>query len=651
MELGNDGGRASYGVKLVRGPFLRLDAHPQHVDSTAALIDLCVDLRSKGQGRRLAADLFSGAGGLSLGLQQAGIEVVFSVDHDKEAVETHHHHFPGMSVDWDLSDPSVVEETAAVIRAAGIDVLVGGPPCQPFSKAGRSGIRHRVRHGLRDPHDQRRDLWRSFVEIVRLARPGAVVMENVPDMALDSEMFILRSMVEELEQLGYGVEERIVETWRYGVPQFRQRLILVALADRTAFDWPPESPDKVTVGNAIGDLPEVDGGWRPDGGANGFTEYTGPQTAFQTRMRDGVPNAHRDRVYDHITRPVREDDARAFELMDANTRYSQLPDDMKRYRDDIFDDKYKRLDENDLSRTITAHISKDGYWYIHPRQGRTITVREAARLQTFPDQYRFAGPPSAAFRQIGNAVPPALGSALAGAVTDALNHPTPRTYLTRDLATALAQWFEERDTLRIPWLRAATRWQLVTAAVLLERSTPEQVRHVWPVLRMWREPADVLSNAELFRRIGQLTGRTGRTEKLLELAAAMSEEPEVLNDDTSMMAVAGLTRPVAELAVLAVPVGDEDENEEPVGSGMGVLRVAARFTGQPVDTKNKLTDGRLAVARLIGGGQTSRSAQLGLIELAATLCRPVDPVCPECPLQTWCRSASPTDDLISHSEI
>ena len=123
-----------------------------------------------------------------------------------------------------------------------------------------------------------------------------------------------------------------------------------------------------------------------------------------------------DRVYDHITRPVREDDERAFELMDPKTRYSDLPADMRRYRDDIFDDKYKRLDENDLSRTITAHIAKDGYWYIHPRQNRTLTVREAARLQTFPDRFRFAGPPSAAFRQIGNAVPPLVGERLGRAL-------------------------------------------------------------------------------------------------------------------------------------------------------------------------------------------------------------------------------------------
>lgn len=195
MQQGSGAGRPAYGVKLVRGPFLRLDPHPRHVNNTPSLIRLCDELRAEQPGRLIAADLFSGAGGLSLGLQQAGIEVVFSVDHDAEAVETHRHHFPGMSVDWDLADADVVEATAGLIRSAGIDVLVGGPPCQPFSKAGRSGIRHTVRRGLRDPHDQRRDLWRSFIEVVRLAGPRAVVMENVPDMALDSEMFILRSMV------------------------------------------------------------------------------------------------------------------------------------------------------------------------------------------------------------------------------------------------------------------------------------------------------------------------------------------------------------------------------------------------------------------------------------------------------------------------
>src|SRR3954452_4424289 len=118
-------------------------------------------------------------------------------------------------------------------------------------------VRELVRLGRRHQHDHRRDLWESFLRVVELSTPSAVVMENVPDMALDRGMVILRAMIERLEALGYSVEERVVDTWRHGVPQFRQRLILVALAGETEFVWPTEAPERVTVDNAIGDLPEV----------------------------------------------------------------------------------------------------------------------------------------------------------------------------------------------------------------------------------------------------------------------------------------------------------------------------------------------------------------------------------------------------------
>jgi DNA (cytosine-5)-methyltransferase 1 len=307
-----------------------LTPHPEAVADEAGFLRYAE--RQRGKGERLAADLFCGAGGMSLGLDMAGFNVVLAADHDVESVETHRHHFGGLTVDWDLGDPDKVEEIAGLIRASGIELVAGGPPCQPFSKAGRSMIKHRVRHGLRDPYDERRDLWRSFLEVIRLANPAAVIMENVPDMALDREMFILRTMVHELEELGYGVEERVVETWRYGVPQFRQRLILVGLRGGLRFDWPTDRPDRVTVWNAIGDLPEVEGGWRPTQGAEGWAEYGAPLTSFQHRMREGVVSDDRGKVFDHITRPVREDDIRAFEQMTAKTRYSELSKDVKRYR-------------------------------------------------------------------------------------------------------------------------------------------------------------------------------------------------------------------------------------------------------------------------------------------------------------------------------
>lgn len=640
-------GRAGYAVKLVRGPFLELQPHPGHTENPDILAQLCRKLREAAPDRPIAADLFSGAGGLSLGLKQAGIEVVLAIDHDIDALRTHSHHFPGISADWDLGQVTNVERVADLMKQCGIDMLVGGPPCQPFSKAGRSGIRYRVRDGQRDAHDQRRDLWQSFLEVVRLAHPSAVIMENVPDMALDTDMFILRAMVEDLERFGYAVEERVVDTWRYGVPQFRQRLILVALAGKLQFDWPREVPERVNVWNAIGDLPEVEGGWRPSGGAEGWTVYDGPTTAFQRAMRAGVPEDQRGRVYDHITRPVRADDAVAFELMDTTTRYSDLPDEVKRYRDDIFDDKYKRLDEDDLSRTITAHIAKDGYWYIHPRQSRTLTVREAARLQTFPDWYRFNGPPSAAFRQIGNAVPPALGSELATAVRSSMSVRRSAGPSSREFADKIAGWFEAREELRLPWLRSPTRWQVIMASTILDRLGAGESRKVWTVLRRWPTPADALMNARLLEQIGTLTARKKRVDAILAMAAQMPKDAESLTASELSSRVTGLQSSVAELAILVAP--GEADGEEPVGAGQGVLRVAARVNGDVVDRRNRLTDGRLAVARMIGGGTSSRSAQLGLIELAADICRPSRPLCGQCPLRSWCRSADnaearPVDD-------
>ena len=222
----------SYGVKLVRGPFLRLPPHPDACVDESDLTSYVTRIRRNSPTAVLGADLFCGAGGLSLGLERAGFRMVLAVDHDHEAVETHRHHFSGLTTDWDLSDADNIERVASLMKRCGIQLLAGGPPCQPFSKAGRSKIRHRVREGLRAPHDERRDLWQSFIEVVRLATPRAVIMENVPDMALDREMFILRTVVHELETLGYAVEERVIDTWRYGVPQFRQRLIVVALSMR-----------------------------------------------------------------------------------------------------------------------------------------------------------------------------------------------------------------------------------------------------------------------------------------------------------------------------------------------------------------------------------------------------------------------------------
>ncbi|MDT3444350.1 DNA (cytosine-5-)-methyltransferase [Pseudofrankia sp. BMG5.37] len=590
----------------------------------------------------LAADLFCGAGGLSLGLEQAGLRMVLGVDHDLEAGETHGHHFGGLTLVEDMSDPSKVDEIAKLIRSLKLDVVVGGPPCQPFSRAGRSKIRHRVRVGLVEAHDRRRDLWESFLSIVRQAEPACVLMENVPDMALDREMFIFRTIVHTFESLGYSVEARLVDTSRYGVPQFRQRLIIAAIRGPARFRWPDEALERATVWNAIGDLPEVEGGWRPPGGAAGWSEYApADQTVFQRAMRAKVPPGESGRVYDHITRPVRPDDRAAFELMDETTLYSDLPPEMKRYRDDIFDDKYKKLNENDLSRTITAHIAKDGYWYIHPRQSRTLTVREAARLQTFPDHIRFAGPPSAAFRQIGNAVPPRLGEHLGAALLGSLATLTEQQESTTELAHRLTTWFiEKKDAaLPVPWLAARTRWQVVVAEMLFDRTTVDQIRLLWPLVSRWDTPAATVEAAADLLRSSEWIGRRHRAEKLLEAARWLVDHPNALDEPDPAVKIPHIAASIVDLAVLAVRMTDIDGSPEPVLVGKGVLRLAARHEGSGVDYRNRMSDGRLAIARLIGGPGTAREAHLALVALASSLCRPHDPACSDCPLSTSCQYA------------
>ena len=630
---GNRPPRGGYGVKLVRGPFVRLPPHELACADEDELLALAPTLR-----RPLVADLFCGAGGLGLGLEDAGFQVVLGVDVDDEALETHRANHAGLTVKWDLSDDDVVETVAGLIKRLGVTLVAGGPPCQPFSKAGRSMIRELVRTGRRVRHDHRRDLWQSFLRVVALSGPGAVLMENVPDMALDRDMLILRTMVDELENLGYAVEERVVDTWRYGVPQFRQRLILVALRDGIEFRWPEESTERVTVDNAIGDLPLVEGGWRPAGGAAGWSDYDGPQTTFQSRARARVPDADRHKVFDHITRPVREDDAIAFAGMDSSTRYSDLDPSLKRYRDDIFDDKYKRLDANDLSRTITAHIAKDGYWYIHPWQDRTLTVREAARLQTFPDHIRFAGPPSAAFRQIGNAVPPLLGERIGAAILECLREPRRVMVTTRMISEELAQWFRDEPPHRIPWLATGDRWAVVQAEILWNRLADDLVSGAWGAIRNLRTPDETLAAGDLLRRVARHWGREHRWEQLEETARWFQANPDALAPEAPAAALAAaphVTAAIADLAVRIVPGPVED----PVLVTYGALRVAARFHGEPVDRVNRLSDGRLAVARLVGGEDWAHEAHLAVMELANGYCGPVGPECGRCPLDSWCVEA------------
>ena len=561
-----------YGVTHRRSEPLRLGSHPD------TPVELDWSDWVQGLSAPVAVDLFCGAGGLSCGLEAAGWQVVLAADNDEWALESHRHNVAGRALRLDLGEQQ--DRDVLVEALAGIDVglVSGGPPCQPFSRAGHAKIRSLVQQGVRSDDDSRRELWRAFLELVERIQPHAVLMENVPDMALGDSFAVLRKMIDRLGKAGYEAEARIVDAWHFGVPQHRQRLILVGLRDGATFEWPRESA-QATVRDAIWDLPRLqvapdtqigapemsydtaaagNCGGHSDvrvAGTNGKTHLS----SFAARARDGCTGDVSEIIYDHQTRAVRADDFQAFKLMNGRTLYSDLPESLKRYRDDIFDDKYNRLDWDKLSRTITAHIAKDGYWYIHPDQPRTLTVREAARLQTFPDTFRFAGYRSHQFHQIGNAVPPVLGQVIGKAILHSLRvqptckHPQPS-------ATALRSRFRE----------SMERW--ASEDIVAKRGMASLAKGQGRHGQRW---ADLLNGPE-------------------------------------------------EGMVTSAPA----------------LRVASRVSGAAVEGRLHKSAARMELAQLIGISDQAKKLNIASHVLGAEVCKPGVPLCDKCPISNICTESS-----------
>ncbi|MGD8195259.1 DNA cytosine methyltransferase [Herbiconiux sp. P18] len=571
----------AYAVKLERSTPLSLPRHP-HSRDDISLAEWCAAERSTG--KRLAIDLFSGAGGLGYGVESAGWSVVAAVDHDTRALETHRANFKGQALSIDMSDESEVDGLIAKLLPLGIDLVAGGPPCQPFSRAGSAKIRSLVEEGTRTPVDSRKDLWRSFVRVVLALLPRAVIMENVPDMAIGDDLKVIRLIADKLEQAGYAVDYRLLDAWKFGVPQHRKRFILQARRDGKQPDWPTPVEPRNVVRDAIFDLPRL-------GTSKGGRELqysSSPQSDLSKALRGGDSGTI---IYDHMTRPVRRDDLEAFELMTETTLYSDLPERLRRYRSDTFNDKYKRLGWDNLSRTITAHIAKDGYWYIHPEEHRTLTVREAARIQTFPDTFRFAGTRSDAFRQIGNAVPPMLGRAVAESTLHAENG-TQRRAGAPQLRGRLTQWAEEQRRVHW-WLFPGEHMTPFVAAMAahldVHRTAPSRAAQIMDPLKSAATPTlEVLSAID----VAWLSAAQRKTMKGLR---------QILRDDIQdpMLALINALTPSRRLLQSLLAGHDEIVLNE------HVARVVRFIVGMNDGEGGLGTDIKVALARLVGTGESA----------------------------------------------
>ena len=583
---------------------------------------------AQSRSRPTAVDLFCGAGGLSLGLERAGFDVLVGADVDDWAVRTHHANLPGMSWCGDLADPTEFLNTLEVLGLNRVDLVAGGVPCQPFSRAGQSRIRDLIASGDRADHDARADLWSSFVTVVERLRPSAVLVENVPDLPRWDDGAVLAGLYESLQGLGYRVEARILDGFRYGVPQHRQRLILIALDGHRRPLWPEPKELLVDLREAIGDLPPIPRAQRAE---RLPYDPRRMRSEYQRLMRRDVSDGDAEFILEHICRDVRPDDMEAYRLLGEGQTYIDLPERLQRYRSDVFTDKYKRLAWNELCRSITAHIAKDGYWYIHPEQHRTLSIREAARVQSFPDDVRFAGTQTHRYRQIGNAVPVLLGEAIGRSVIDGLDQqrrdrPSGSSEAFRDL---LLGWHNERDGWTPSWRLGHGAWLVLLAELLLSRARPDEAERIFAALQQvapdpsalleWPEPEETLSDV----------GVRERARLAVTVATEIVEfyGGRVPDEEMELRSLPGVGEYVCS-AVLTFGFGRRQ-----VLVDRTTARVATRIARHSDDRRFQL---RLDLHRLAGTSGPDAEFNRALLDLGRDLCIPDAPRCGECPLASKC---------------
>ena len=330
-------------------------------------------------------DLFCGAGGMSTGFEMAGFCPILAIDNWQDALDTYQYNKPGartLCADLSIIDPQNIKEQYNI---SSVDVIIGGPPCQGFSIAGKRII-----------DDVRNKLYKSFVQFVGVFQPSVFVMENVPNILSIGDGMVRDSIISDFTNLGYEVVYKILTASDYGVPQNRRRAFFVGTKSGIRFSFPnPTLSTPITAKEALSDLPDEsidDGGCYP----------TPPQSDYQALMRQGC-----SAVYNHCATIHTEQTKRIIAMVPDGGNYTCLPKELQLTRKVHI--AWTRLHSDRPSITIdTGHNH-----HFHYEYNRVPTARESARLQSFPDSYRFLCGKTSQLKQIGNAVPPLLAKCVA----------------------------------------------------------------------------------------------------------------------------------------------------------------------------------------------------------------------------------------------
>lgn len=402
-------------------------------------------------------DLFAGAGGLSEGFYSQGFTPVAHVEYDKAAcftlktrlafhflkkngnIKLYYKYLKGeidrkqlysyipedvlksvINAEIGVENKMIFDSIDDLLQNKDVDLIIGGPPCQAYSVVGRAPLKHKK-------DDERTRLYVQYGRFLKRYSPKMFVFENVPGILSAANGQYFRNLQSYYKRLGYKVEAKLLNSFDYGVVQHRQRVIIIGWKKELDFSYPTIPTVAKNYRDSIfSDLPLI----KPGENKRIHKYRTKTNDYLQSNaIRNGI-----DFVTQHIARPHNEKDLMIYRLaidyleQGQRLKNDQIPEEMRTQKNiSDFLDRFKVVDNE--PHTMIAHIAKDGHHFIHPdkKQLRSISVREAARIQSFPDNFYFEGikenqPRTSAFKQIGNAVPPLMAEKIAEQIKNILDN-------------------------------------------------------------------------------------------------------------------------------------------------------------------------------------------------------------------------------------